>query len=125
MCAHVAREILGGRRGCVVPRRLEHEMDRCHTDWSPDDINRRAVLAAALLIGIGGLFAVAGLSVASAALVAAGRRWYRRVDLPPHEIARLKWQQAKAATGAGAGAWRDTESKVYVPRSARATSSTT
>ena len=61
------------------------------------------MLVAALLVGIGGLLAMAGLSVACAALVAASRRWYHRVDLPPHEIARLKWEQAKAAAGAGAG----------------------
>ena len=97
-------------------------MEQRRTDWSPDDINRGTVLAAALLVGIGGLFAMTGLSVACAALVAASRRWYRRVDLPPHEIARLKWDQAKAAAGAGAGAWRETESKSYVPRSLRTNS---
>ena len=46
------------------------------------------------------------------------------MDLPPHEIARLKWEQTKAAAGASAGAWRDTESKMYVPRGLRTTSST-
>ena len=78
-------------------------MDQRRTDWSADDINGGTVLVAALLVGIGGLLAMAGLSVACAALVAASRRWYHRVDLPPHEIARLKWEQAKAAAGAGAG----------------------
>jgi hypothetical protein len=97
-------------------------MEQRRTDWSANDINRGTVLAAALLVGIGGLFAMAGLSVACAALAAASRRWYRRVDLPPHEIARLKWEQAKAAAGASAGAWRETESKSYVPRSLRTTS---
>jgi hypothetical protein len=28
-----------------------------------------------------------------------------------------EWQQAKAAVGAGAGAWRDTEKNIYCPRS--------
>jgi hypothetical protein len=98
----------------------EREMDQRCTDWSTDDVNRRTVLVAALLVVIGGLLGMAGLSVASAALVAASRRWYRRVDLPPQEIARLKWEQATAAALAGAGAWRETESKSYVPRSVRA-----
>jgi hypothetical protein len=97
-------------------------MDQRRTDWSADDINNGTVLVAAVLVGIGSLLAMAGLSVAGAALVAASRRWYRRVDLPPHEIARLKWEQAKAAAGAGAGAWHETESKSYVPRSQRASS---
>ena len=87
-----------------------------------DDINRGTMLVAALLVGIGGVLAVAGMSVACAALAGASRRWYHRVDLPPHEIARLKWEQAKAAAGAGAGAWRETESKSYVPRNLRTTS---
>jgi hypothetical protein len=97
-------------------------MDHHQTDWSSDDVDRKAVLAAALLVGIGGLVGMAGLLVACGAVLAAGRRWYRRVDLPPQDLAKLKWEQAKAATGAGAGAWRDTESEKYVPRSVRANS---
>jgi hypothetical protein len=93
-------------------------MDR-RTDWSLQDVNRSAVLAAALLIGIGGLLGLIGLSVGGAALATACRRWYRRVDLPPHELARLKWEQARAAAGAGAGAWQETEEKVYTPRRER------
>jgi hypothetical protein len=94
-------------------------MDRRQTDWSLDDIDRGTLLTAALITAVGGFIAMAGLSVAAAALVAASRRWYRRVDLPPHELANLKWEQAKAAASAGAGAWQDTESKKYVPRSAQ------
>ena len=97
-------------------------MDTRPTDLSLNDIDRRTVLAAAVLMGVGGLVGAAGFLVAGGALVAACRRWYRRVDLPPQDLAKLKWEQAKAAAGASAGAWRDTESKVYVPRSARATS---
>jgi hypothetical protein len=93
-------------------------MDR-RTDWSLQDVDRSAVLAAAVLIGIGGLLGLIGLSVGGGALVAACRRWYRRVDLAPHELARLKWEQARAAAGAGAGAWQETEEKVYTPRRER------
>ena len=97
-------------------------MDTRPTDLSLNDIDRRTVLTAAVLMGVGGLVGAAGFLVAGGALVAACRRWYRRADLPPQDLAKLKWEQAKAAAGASAGAWRDTESKVYVPRSARATS---
>jgi hypothetical protein len=96
-------------------------MDHRRTDWSVQDINRGAVLTAAVLLAISGLLGLAGLSVASAAVIAACRRWYRRVDLPPHELARLKWEQAKAAAGAGAGAWQETEIKTYTPRRERST----
>jgi hypothetical protein len=91
-------------------------MGHRETDWALDDLNRGTLLIAALMTAIGGVIAVAGLSIACAALVAAGRRWYHRVDLPPGALARLKWEQAKAAANAGAGAWQETESKQYVPR---------
>jgi hypothetical protein len=104
----------------VVVDELERGMDR-RTDWSLQDVNRRTVLVAAVLIGSGGVLALAGLSVASAAVIQACGRWYRRVDLAPHELARLKWEQAKAAAGAGAGAWQETEVKTYTPRRDRTT----
>jgi hypothetical protein len=47
----------------------------------------------------------------------AGRRWYQRADLTPQQLAKLKWEQARAAAGAGAGAWRDTEAATYSSRS--------
>ncbi|HEY0815497.1 MAG TPA: hypothetical protein VGE11_19685 [Pseudonocardia sp.] len=98
-------------------------MDRRRTDWTLQDINRGTVLAAVALMAIGALLGLAGISVGSAAVIAAGRRWYRRVDLPPHELARLKWEQARAFAGAGAGAWHETEQKSYSPRSERSTTS--
>lgn len=97
-------------------------MDGHPTDWSLNDVNRKTVLTAALLVGVGGLVGAAGLFVACGAVVGACRRWYRRVDLAPDELAKLKWEQAKAAAGAGAGAWRDAESRMYVPRSERPSS---
>ena len=91
-------------------------MGQRETDWALDDLNRGTLLLAALVTAVGGFLAVIGLSIAGAAVVAAGRRWYHRVDLPPAELARLKWEQAKAAANAGAGAWQETESEKYVPR---------
>ena len=37
----------------------------------------------------GALLGLAGIAVGSAAVMGACRRWYRRVDLPPNELARL------------------------------------
>ena len=88
-------------------------MDNRPTDLSLSDVNRKTVLTAALLMGVGGLIGAAGLLVACGTVVGACRRWFRRVDLTPNELARLKWEQAKAAAGASAGAWRDTESTMY------------
>jgi hypothetical protein len=104
---------------CVVVDRRELGMDSRRTDWSLQDLDRGAVVAAAVLIGIGGVLGLVGLSVGSAALVGGWRRWYRRVDLAPQELARLKWEQARAAAGAGVGAWQQVEEKGYTPRRER------
>jgi hypothetical protein len=58
-----------------------------------------------VLIGVGSALGLAGLAMGAAALATAGRRWYSRADLSPGELARLKWEQAKAAAGASSGAW--------------------
>ena len=89
-------------------------MDQRRTDWSADDINGGTVLVAALLVGIGGLLAIAGLSVACAALVAASRRWYHRVDLPPHRD-----RPTEVGAGQGGGRrrrWRLVRDRVEVVR---------
>ena len=87
------------------------------TNPSLQDLDRRLLVGAAVMLAVAAVAGLAGLTMISAALVTATRRWYRRVDLPPHEIANLKWHKAKAAMGAGAGAWRDVERSTYAPRS--------
>ncbi len=89
------------------------------TDPSLQDLNRGTLIAAAALCAIGSMLGLMGLALAAAAVAAAGQRWYRRADLPPSQLARLKWEQAKAAAGAGAGAWSNTEQEKYSPRSGR------
>jgi hypothetical protein len=89
------------------------------TDPSLQDLNRGMLTAAVLLLGAGSVLGVAGLAVGCAAAVVAFRNWYQRADLPPRELARLKWEQTKSAAGAGAGAWRDTELNKYTPRTGR------
>src|SRR6266536_2029554 len=49
---------------------------------------------------------VVGGAVLGSALVTASRRCMRQIDRPPTETARRKWEQARAATTAGAEAWR-------------------
>ena len=90
------------------------------TDPSLQDLPRELLAVAAVLIGVGSALGMAGLAVA-AALATACRRWYSRADLTPGELARLKWEQAKAAAGAGSGAWRETELAKLSPRGGRAT----
>jgi hypothetical protein len=87
------------------------------TDPSLQDLNRGMLVVAAALVVAGCVLGASGFALGAAAAVGAGRRWYQRVDLPPHQLAKLKWEQARAAAGAGAGAWRDTELNTYSPRS--------
>jgi len=91
------------------------------TDPCLADLPRELLAVAAVLIGVGSALGLAGLATGAAALATAGRRWYRRADLSPGELARLKWEQAKAVAGAGSGAWRETELAKYSPRSRRPT----
>jgi hypothetical protein len=91
------------------------------TDPSLQDLPRELLAVAAVLIAAGSALGLAGLATVAVALATAGRRWYGRADLSPGELARLKWEQAKAAAGAGSGAWREAELAKYSPRSGRPT----
>jgi hypothetical protein len=92
-------------------------MAELRTDPSLQDLSRGLLIGAAAMLAGAGVAGLVGLGMISAALVAATKTWYRRVDLSPQQVANLKWHQAKAAMGAGAGAWRDVERSTYAPRS--------
>jgi hypothetical protein len=92
------------------------------TDPSLQDVPRRMLAIAALLIGLASLIGLAGLATVAAALATACRRWYGRADLAPADLARLKWEQARAAAAASSGAWREAELAKYTPRGAGARS---
>jgi hypothetical protein len=73
-----------------------------------DGVKRNRVLVAGgVLAGIGGMLGCVGALLVSSALVSASRRWVRQLDPPPSAMAKVKWQQARSATTAGARAWRD------------------
>jgi hypothetical protein len=59
------------------------------------------------LIGAGALIALAGLAVGGSHVVSATRRWIREMEVPPSELARIKWGQARSAAAAGAAAWQN------------------
>jgi nitrous oxide reductase len=64
-------------------------------------ITSSALLAAAAALGI------AGIGLATVAVGAIARRRINRMEVPPGELARRQWRQARAAVRAGAGAWRN------------------
>jgi hypothetical protein len=70
-------------------------------------LESRPLLAGGILVGIGAVVALAGLTVAGSHVVAATRAWVKELETPPSQIARLKWEQAKTAAVSGANTWRE------------------
>ena len=69
-------------------------------------LSRRRIAGGGVLIGIGGLLGFAGMLLVGSAIVSAARQRVDQLEQPPSEIAKRTWQQARAATTAGAKAWR-------------------
>ena len=65
------------------------------------------LIAGGVLIGIGAVVALTGLGIAGGHVVAATRTWIRELEIPPGELAKLKWEQAKTAAASGASTWRE------------------
>ena len=59
-----------------------------------------------MLIGIGGPLGFTGMLLVGSAIVSAARQRMNQLEQPPSELAKRTWQQARAATTAGAKAWR-------------------
>ena len=72
----------------------------------PVQLDRRRIAGGGVLIGIGGLLGFAGMLLVSSAIVSAARQRVNQLEQPPSELAKRTWQQARAATTAGAKAWR-------------------
>jgi hypothetical protein len=66
-----------------------------------------ALIAGAAMMCGAGILGLAGLSLTTAALVAAVRVRMNRMPVPPRDLARQTWKQAKAASAAGREAWRN------------------
>ena len=64
------------------------------------------LIISAAMVGTGAVIVLAGLAVGGGHLLAATRRWVNEMEVPPSEIARIKWTQARAAMSAGAQAWQ-------------------
>jgi len=65
------------------------------------------LITSAAMIGAGTLIALAGLAVGGGHLLTATRRWVNEMEVPPSELAKLKWAQARAAYAAGSSAWQN------------------
>lgn len=65
------------------------------------------LITSAVMVGTGTLVALTGLAVGAGYLLSATRQWINEMDVPPSELARLKWTQARTAMAAGAAAWQN------------------
>jgi len=74
------------------------------------------LITGAVMVGAGTLIALVGLAIGGGHLVSATRQWIREMEVPPSELAKMKWAQAKSAVSAGASAWQD-GSQASVPSS--------
>src|SRR4051812_25162764 len=69
-------------------------------------LNTRLLMGGAVLTGVGGMLATVGLTLGSAAVVGAGRRWQQRTEMTPAQLAKHAFDAAVAARTAAVGAWR-------------------
>jgi hypothetical protein len=77
---------------------------RATADWP--QVRSGPLMTGGILLGIGAVVAVAGTAVAGTHVFAAIRAWVKELETPPDQLARLRWEQAKAAAVAGASAWQ-------------------
>ena len=69
-------------------------------------VQARPLIIGAVLIGAGAMAALAGLVVGGSHLISSTRKWVQEMEVPPSDLAKAKWAQARAAANAGARAWR-------------------
>jgi hypothetical protein len=80
-------------------------MNTNHAQQSRIQLNKQQVIAGAVLMGIGGAIALAGMAMTGTALVSVFRQRVRQMDVPPGELARQHWSAVRNATNAGVGTW--------------------
>jgi hypothetical protein len=65
------------------------------------------LITGAVLVGAGTFFVLIGLAVGSSHLLSVTRQRVREMEVPPNELAKQKYAQARAAAAAGTAAWQN------------------
>jgi hypothetical protein len=81
------------------------DSDASSSNWP--QVRTAPLVTGGTLVAVGGLIALAGVIVGGLHLIAATRQWIGEMEVPPSELAKIKWAQAKAAATAGASAWQN------------------
>jgi hypothetical protein len=66
----------------------------------------RLLITGAALTGAAAALGLAGLTLAAVAVVTVARNRVVRMEVPPTELAKRQWRQARAAVNAGTSAWQ-------------------
>lgn len=69
-------------------------------------VNTRLLTSGAVLVGLGGTLTAVGLTLGSAAVVGAARRWQQGTQMTPAQLAKHAIGAAQVATTSGFEAWR-------------------
>jgi len=69
------------------------------------EFNATQIRTGAILLGVGGVIAFAGASLAGLAIASAFQRRVQQMGVPPTELARQHWSAVRHATNAGVGTW--------------------
>jgi hypothetical protein len=97
----------GGAKVTSTGEIKEGDMASTQSSGTTFQLRSGSLILGAALIGAGWVLGLIGLTICSSTVIAATRKWVKQMDTPPSELARLKWEQAKAATAAGSSAWQD------------------
>jgi hypothetical protein len=71
------------------------------------EVRSGPLIVGGILVGIGTLIALGGLAVAGVHVASATQAWVQELEIPPGQLVRLKWEQAKTAAASGATTWRE------------------
>ena len=107
---HPVRMMPGPPAGATVTSTneiKEGDMSSTQSSGTQFQLNSGSLILGAALIGASCVLGLTGITICGSTVIAATRRWGKQMDVPPSELARLKWAQAKAATAAGTSAWQD------------------
>lgn len=74
-------------------------------DWP--EVRSGPLIVGGVLVGVGTLVALAGLVVVGVHVASATRAWIQELEIPPSQLAKLRWEQAKSAAASGATTWRE------------------
>jgi hypothetical protein len=69
------------------------------------ELRTAPLVTGAGLVAVGGMIALVGLAVGGLHVISATRQWIQAMEVPPSELAKIKWAQARTAAAAGTAAW--------------------